>query len=592
MIPQRISEEEILAADMAGVQGGVEEATLRMTNLNMEMASAKAEQLKIKTELERVSEDISEYQRIIEEDDYPIGMNRRDVEKKIANLKGERTNLDRKFEGITKDLNELTDKMTGTITDFMQSVEDEAKSKAKSDVEKIREDMAKLHLDKETMEKNRKERKDDLESKMKEMLEGSRGRETPPRRYEEGGGDGAAKLGPQRTRSLAQLPILGKAADFTEHVQRVKTYFRLNGVTTENDKKDLLLISFSQELAQRVQGIEPEAAPYNLMDFATFLGEVRQRMVPKASSSILRSQFETVTQGADQYVIDYLLEKQSLFLKAYPSGTSAMPVSFLTRNLIEGIYHEDLKAEMWRKCSDSEETNESCDQMELTEAFNRIIDKANTSLDFVRRTNNIKQTADKKGLSLVSPQKTGTSNLQISQFGMIPRVNHLDEVEEPWVASEEDIYTVEDEEEGSEEISEEQINFCRMVEEDEQTRFWEEGCEEMLHELRKEGGGGRKLRCWVCNSDQHLKQSCPTRLRVVSQQVNAVIAPGGGRGTRRGWSRGTRTWGRSAGGRGRASPTTAPSSSAPFGFGRGGRPQFYPPGVQPAYFPGRPKQNF
>ena len=571
---------------MAGAQGGMDDTTIKMTNLNMEIAAAKAEQMNIKTELDRVSDEIAENQRIIEEDDFPFGMNRAEVNKKIAILKAERTNLDKKFEGVTKDLNDLTDQLTGIVTDFMKSVEAEAKSKAKSDVEKIREDMAKLHLDRETIERNRKERSDELEARMKDMLDRPGGRE------EGGGGEGGLRLGSQRTRSLAQLPILNKAADFTEHVQRVKTYFRLNGVTTENDKKDLLLISFSQELAQRVQGIEPEAAPYNLMDFATFLGEVRQRMVPKASSSILRSQFETVTQGADQYVIDYLLEKQSLFLKAYPSGTSAMPVSFLTRNLIEGIYHEDLKAEMWRKCSDSEETNESCDQMELTEAFNRIIDKANTSLDFVRRTNNIKQTADKKGLSLVSPQKTGTSNLQISQFGMIPRVNHLDEVEEPWVASEEDIYTVEDEEEGSEEISEEQINFCRMVEEDEQTRFWEEGCEEMLHELRKEGGGGRKLRCWVCNSDQHLKQSCPTRLRVVSQQVNAVMAPGGGRGTRRGWSRGTRTWGRSAGGRGRASPTTAPSSSAPFGFGRGGRPQFYPPGVQPAYFPGRPKPNF
>ena len=571
---------------MAGAQGGMEDTTIKMTNLNMEIAAAKAEQMKIKTELDRVSDEIAENQRVIEEDDFPFGMNRAEVNKKIAILKAERTNLDKKFEGVTKDLNDLTDQLTGIVTDFMKSVEAEAKSKAKSDVEKIREDMAKLHLDRETIERNRKERSDELEARMKDMLDRPGGRE------EGGGGEGGIRLGSQRTRSLAQLPILNKAADFTEHVQRVKTYFRLNGVTTENDKKDLLLISFSQELAQRVQGIEPEAAPYNLMDFATFLGEVRQRMVPKASSSILRSQFETVTQGADQYVIDYLLEKQSLFLKAYPSGTSAMPVSFLTRNLIEGIYHEDLKAEMWRKCSDSEETNESCDQMELTEAFNRIIDKANTSLDFVRRTNNIKQTADKKGLSLVSPQKTGTSNLQISQFGMIPRVNHLDEVEEPWVASEEDIYTVEDEEEGSEEISEEQINFCRMVEEDEQTRFWEEGCEEMLHELRKEGGGGRKLRCWVCNSDQHLKQSCPTRLRVVSQQVNAVMAPGGGRGTRRGWSRGTRTWGRSTGGRGRASPTTAPSSSAPFGFGRGGRPQFYPPGVQPAYFPGRPKPNF
>ena len=105
---------------MAGAQGGMDDTTIKMTNLNMEIAAAKAEQMKIKTELDRVSDEIAENQRFIEEDDFPFGMNRAEVNKKIAILKAERTNLDRKFEGVTKDLNDLTDQLTGIVTDFMK----------------------------------------------------------------------------------------------------------------------------------------------------------------------------------------------------------------------------------------------------------------------------------------------------------------------------------------------------------------------------------------------------------------------------------------------------------------------------------------
>ena len=330
------------------------------------------------------------------------------------------------------------------------------------------------------------------------------------------------------------------------------------------------------------------------MDFEEFCGEVKLRMIPRASSSRLRTQFEHLTQKADEYVVDYLLEKQALFAKAYPPNSAPMPVSFLTRHLMEGVFNESLKSELWRQVADDEETNESSDPGEITTSFNRILQKTNSALDFVRRTNNVKGNQDRKGLSLTSPSKNTGLPIQISQYGMQGKINQVQEEEGDWEEepqgwasdshAEEGIYTVGEEDDADEQLTEEQVNFCRLVEEEEQTRFWEEGCEEAINELKKEGG--RRMLCWVCSSDQHLKKACPTRLKVVSQRVNEVITPG--QQWRRGSSRGGRTWRRSSssrGGRGRAS---TPSAAGPFGFGRGGG-TFYPPGIRPTYFPSQPK---
>ena len=54
-------------------------------------------------------------------------------------------------------------------------------------------------------------------------------------------GPASASTAP-RTRSLANLPILTKPGNFMEHLTKLETYFRINEVTRNNDKKDILKI--------------------------------------------------------------------------------------------------------------------------------------------------------------------------------------------------------------------------------------------------------------------------------------------------------------------------------------------------------------
>ena len=553
----------------------------RMDEINSENVGAKVEQTQLREELGRVDDQIAALQQQAEDkDNLPIGTSAKEVQDRLRNAKAERKKLDSRFQDITARINELNKEFTSTLAELAELTTTEMYNLAKKESKKEIEDLTKSVADLKT-KRNKTERE-----------ERKGGRSTPPR-VEESREDRPVSA-PPRTRSLAQLPILMKAADFTEHIKRVKTYFRLNAVVSSSDKKDLLLMSFSTDLALRIQGISPNEEPYHRMDFEEFCGEVKLRMIPRASSSILRTQFEHLTQKADEYVVDYLLEKQALFAKAYPPSSAPMPVSFLTRHLMEGVFNESLKSELWRQVADDEETNESSDPGEITTSFNRILQKTNSALDFVRRTNNVKGNQDRKGLSLTSPSKNTGLPIQISQYGMQGKINQVQEEEGDWEEepqgwasdshAEEGIYTVGEEDDAEEQLTEEQVNFCRLVEEEEQTRFWEEGCEEAINELKKEGG--RRMLCWVCSSDQHLKKACPTRLKVVSQRVNEVITPG--QQWRRGSSRGGRTWRRSSssrGGRGRAS---TPSAAGPFGFGRGGG-TFYPPGIRPTYFPSQPK---
>ena len=514
----------------------------RMDEINADTVGAKVEQAHLKDELEKIDEQIATLQQQVEDkDNLPIGTSVKDVQDRLKNAKTERKRLDSRFQDITAQINELTKRFTTTLEELAQLTSSEMYNLAKQESKKEIEDLTKSMADLRT----KRSRTDREETKG--------GRSTPPR--EETSREDRSVSAPPRTRSLAQLPMLMKAADFTEHIKRVKTYFRLNAVISSSDKKDLLLMSFSTDLALRIQGISPNEDPYHHMDFEEFCGEVKLRMIPRASSSILRTQFEHLTQKADEYVVDYLLEKQALFAKAYPPASAPMPVSFLTRHLMEGVFNESLKSELWRQVADDEEANESSDPGEVTTSFNRILQKTNSALDFVRRTNNVKGNQDRKGLSLTSPSKNTGLPIQISQYGMQGKINQVQEEEQGWEEepqgwasdsqSEEGIYTVGEEEEGDEQLTEEQVNFCRLVEEEEQTRFWEEGCEEAINELKKEGGR-RTMLCWVCSSDQHLKKACPTRLKVVSQRVNEVITPG--QQWRRGNSRGGRTW-RSARGR-------------------------------------------
>ena len=392
-----------------------------------------------------------------------------------------------------------------------------------------------------------------------------------------------------RTKSLATMPILTKASGYKEHLTKLKTFFRLNEVTTDQNKKDVLVLSLGPEVAVRVQGVDTEADPYAAMDFEEFSSGVGERMVPKASASILRSLFDSTKQKPGEYCVDYLVKKHATFMEAYPGNS--MPVSFLARNLVEGLFSEELKSEMWRKISENEEQNEETDAESISNAVTSIIQKANMALDFVRKNSGISENTDKRGLGVVSLTDSTTG-------GAIPGSKDkslvLGQVEEQygedmtasWETGEEggeDVYNVEEDVDEEAPLSEEQVSYCELVEPPEQTTFWN-----LPEELGEAGEGGRpgggKGACWVCGSLAHYKRNCPQRLKAVSNVVNAMLSGGRGGGQAR------RPAGRWRGGRGGAArfPSSPYSAYAPFGRGAQGRPLFYPTGSRPTWFPSSP----
>ena len=391
-----------------------------------------------------------------------------------------------------------------------------------------------------------------------------------------------------RTKSLAQMPILTKASGYKEHLTKLKTFFRLNEVTTDQNKKDVLVLSLGPEVAVRVQGVDTEADPYAAMDFEEFSSGVGERMIPKASASILRSLFDSTKQKPGEYCVDYLVKKHATFVEAYPGNS--MPVSFLARNLVEGFFSEELKSEMWRKISEDEEQNEETDAESISNAVTSIIQKANMALDFVRKNSGISENTDKRGLGVVSLTDSTTGG---AISGSKDKSLVLGQVEEPygedmtasWETGEEggeDVYNAEEDVDEETPLSEEAVNYCELVEPPEQTKFWN-----LPEELGEAGEGGKpgggKGACWVCGSLSHYKRQCPQRLKAVSNVVNAMLSGGRGGGQAR------RPAGRWRGGRGGARFPSAPYSAyAPFGRGAQGRPLFYPPGSRPTWFPSSP----
>ena len=406
------------------------------------------------------------------------------------------------------------------------------------------------------------------------------------------GGESVAVTSPPtttpRTKSLASMPILTKAAGYTEHLTKLKTFFRLNEVVTDQNKKDVLVLSLGPEVAVRVQGVDTEADPYAAMDFEEFSRGVGERMVPKASASILRSSFDSTKQKPGEYCVDYLVKKHATFVKAYPGNS--MPVSFLARNLVEGLFSEELKSEMWRKISEDEEQNDETDAESISNAVTSIIQKANLALDFVRKNSGISEDTDKRGLGVVSIPDSTTGG---ATPGSKDKSLVLGQVEEQygedmtasWETGEEggeDVYNAEEDVDEEAPLSEEAVNYCELVEPPEQTKFWN-----LPEELGEAGEGGKpgggKGACWVCGSLSHYKRNCPQRLKAVSNVVNAMLSGGRGGGQAR------RPAGRWRGGRGGARFPSAPYSAyAPFGRGAQGRPLFYPPGSRPTWFPSSP----
>ena len=403
--------------------------------------------------------------------------------------------------------------------------------------------------------------------------------------------------GAPRTRSLANLPILAKPGGFIEHLTKLETYFRINEVVREADKKDILMLSLSAEVSSRAQGIDASAEPFLSQSWREYTETVRGRMIPKASAAILRTQFEGMKQEPAEYAVDYLVKKNALFLKAFPGdsgGERAMPVSYLVRHLIEGLFSEDLRAEIWREVRGGVDENDSRDLDAINDAFDELLQATNLTLDFVRRNLNVKDNNDKRGLSIVSQIDNKSENQKLYGQKSTSYVNAAEEyVEETALVEggEEEYWMEGDEivEESEEPLSEEAICYCELIEDADQSSFWNS---ESVNEMKPGAVGGESERraCWVCGSLQHFKRQCPQRLKAVTNRVNAITQRSGSRGRYSGSGGARRPWNsrrRPAGRRGGASF----SAYAPFGRSASGRGRFYPAGQDPTWFPSAPKST-
>ena len=403
--------------------------------------------------------------------------------------------------------------------------------------------------------------------------------------------------GAPRTRSLANLPILAKPGGFIEHLTKLETYFRINEVVREADKKDILMLSLSAEVSSRAQGIDASAEPFLSQSWREYTETVRGRMIPKASAAILRTQFEGMKQEPAEYAVDYLVKKNALFLKAFPGdsgGERAMPVSYLVRHLIEGLFSEDLRAEIWREVRGGVDENDSRDLDAINDAFDELLQATNLTLDFVRRNLNVKDNNDKRGLSIVSQIDNKSENQKLFGQKSTSYVNAAEEyVEETALVEggEEEYWMEGDEivEESEEPLSEEAICYCELIEDADQSSFWNS---ESVNEMKPGAVGGESERraCWVCGSLQHFKRQCPQRLKAVTNRVNAITQRSGSRGRYSGSGGARRPWNsrrRPAGRRGGASF----SAYAPFGRSASGRGRFYPAGQDPTWFPSAPKST-
>ena len=144
-------------------------------------------------------------------------------------------------------------------------------------------------------------------------------------------------------------------------------------------------------------------------------------------------------------------------------------------------------------------------------------------------------------------------------------------------------------EESEEPLSEEAICYCELIEDADQSSFWNS---ESVNEMKPGAVGGESERraCWVCGSLQHFKRQCPQRLKAVTNRVNAITQRSGSRGRYSGSGGARRPWNsrrRPAGRRGGASF----SAYAPFGRSASGRGRFYPAGQDPTWFPSAPKST-
>ena len=389
-----------------------------------------------------------------------------------------------------------------------------------------------------------------------------------------------ASIPPTRTRSLATLPSLQKASAFLDHLVQVKAYFRLNGVTSPADQKDLLMASFNEAMRLRAGHLDTSKDPYVSMSFTNFAEMLRKRFIPKASSSILRQQFAQFKQAPGDNVVEYILKKAALFQQGW--NDYSMPFNYLLRSTIEGVYNNDIKEEMWRRCTSLEDSF-ATSEIEIRDNLEELMEIANQSLDFVRKKVGSTVPSDRQGLGITSTNQTDKESITNKHPAPIQKISHFDQPaageEHDYCGEHVDYYEEEGEEELDIPLDEDTILLCEQFETAEQREFW--GTSEELEHINELDLS--KTRCFVCGLLGHVRLTCPQRFKSTHNRIGSFFSRGpsgrgrrrGGRGIRRAasWTRG---WGTGSRGRAPTAAATQPSSSRASSSFAQGSPSYFP----------------
>ena len=342
---------------------------------------------------------------------------------------------------------------------------------------------------------------------------------------------------------LSFLPTFSSAtSDFLDHALKLKTYHQLNCIDDPMQRKLLLIASLDDEARLRITSIDPNVDPFDSMDYEKFVEEIRAAYLPKSHQKNYRAMFKDRVQKSAESPFTYMQSKFTLFGRGY----TVHSFSWFLEQSLEKLFNHHLRSEMHRACA-----NIDCEDMVTTGrgmriTFNKVMDTLNSAIDLVARLH----PGHQQGLNLATPGIGRSSVPGLNEFTPSGEEGDEEIIEEIGPPAE-------GEEEGP--LTQEEIVFCEELETVETHAFYTDpdgpAEEAYIAELASQG----KKKCWVCDSSNHLKHECPSRMVIAKKRLGGMniraTRVSGSRGRGRGSASGRPSRGRGTY-RGRGTPSS------------------------------------